>query len=263
MSLNTRLNNKMIFKKVPLLLISPFSAIPSWEGYEYQGHIAIFVVLREINSLLKNSIDINASKYLLEIEGAEDFSIKDGDKYLTLHQVKYGALALENKDKFCFLISILQYEAQKGYFHITSAKALPDDFTKVTSDTIKTLKNEFDGVIRNKNINISSDGQKQAEEDCIIIEAITANSAKGSKYSILRHVLSSMKLEVNEDNIKKAIDRIKSELAEYEQKILVNETTADDSTFVSVYDELFDYASDVKLNCPLCQDKNFRNHREP
>ena len=60
------------------MLISPFSAIPSWEGYEYQGHIAILVVLQKIKSLLISSIDITANKFVLEIEGAEDFSIKDG-----------------------------------------------------------------------------------------------------------------------------------------------------------------------------------------
>ena len=29
-------------------IISPFSAIPSWEGFEYQGHIALFIVLKHI-----------------------------------------------------------------------------------------------------------------------------------------------------------------------------------------------------------------------
>ena len=44
------------------MLISPFSAISSWEGYEYQGHIAVFVVLQKIRELIvinNNAIKLN------------------------------------------------------------------------------------------------------------------------------------------------------------------------------------------------------------
>lgn len=225
------------------MLISPFSAIPSWEGYEYQGHIAIYVVLQKIKSLLACSIDITASKYILEIEGAEDFSIKDGNQYLTLHQVKYGALTLDNKDKFCFLISVLQYEAQKGYYHIIPRNTLPNDFAKVTYETIITLKNEFVKEVKNADNNVSLTEQ---EENYIVVEKVTGNHAKGSRYSILKYVLSSMKLDFSKDNIENVIGNIQNELDEYKHKLLVNETIVDDSAFVSTYDDLFDKSSEVK-----------------
>lgn len=60
------------------LLVSPFSAISSWEGYEYQGHIALFVVLQKIKELIASDRDA-IDNMILEIEGAEDFSIIDGD----------------------------------------------------------------------------------------------------------------------------------------------------------------------------------------
>lgn len=228
------------------MLISPFSAIPSWEGYEYQGHIAIFVVLQKIKSLLTHSIDITSSKYVLQIEGAEDFSIKEANQYLTLHQVKYGALALEDKDKFCFLISVLQYEAQKGYFHIISSNSFPNDFAKVTYKTILALKNEFACKVKYEDKKLSRAEQEKAINDHIIIEKVSANHAKGSKYNILKYALSSKRLEVNRNNIEKAIENIQNELDEYKNKLLVEDEIIDDSAFVCVYNDLFDKSSEVK-----------------
>lgn len=228
------------------MLIAPFSAIPSWEGYEYQGHIAIFVILEQIKSLLTHSIDITVSKYVLEIEGAEDFSIKDGNQYLTLHQVKYGALTLNNEDKFCFLISVLQYEAQKGYFHIIPSNTLPNDFAKATYERIITLKNEFACAVKNADKSTSRAEQQKAEEDYIVIEKVTGNHQKGSKYSILKYSLSSMGLDISKNNIENTIENIQSELDEYKHKLSVDETIVNDSTFISVYDDLFSRASEVK-----------------
>lgn len=75
-----------------MLLIEPISAITSWEDYEYQGHIALYMTLKKIFDLLQSGKSI--SGYNLQIEGEEDFSIREDDKYITLHQVKAGAIKL-------------------------------------------------------------------------------------------------------------------------------------------------------------------------
>ena len=109
--------------KIPL--VEPFNAITSWEDYEYQGHIALYYTLKNVFELLQNGKSI--SGYDLQIEGEEDFSIRKDKKYVSLHQVKAGAIKLAPNDKFSFIIGVLQNEAE-GYFHISNGKRFPSDF---------------------------------------------------------------------------------------------------------------------------------------
>ena len=67
-----------------MLLIEPISAITSWEDYEYQGHIALYMTLKKIFDLLQSGKSI--SGYNLQIEGEEDFSIREDDKYIKVYQ---------------------------------------------------------------------------------------------------------------------------------------------------------------------------------
>jgi hypothetical protein len=66
----------------------PHSAIPSWSGYIYQGKIAFYEVLRVIKKKLKEDVDYDFSDYSLEVEWQEDFAIKVGSSYKSIHQVK-------------------------------------------------------------------------------------------------------------------------------------------------------------------------------
>jgi len=69
-----------------------FDATPSWSGYIYQGKVAIFAVLKKINSLFDENEKEQISSYFLELEWLEDFSIlhstEVGIEYETIHQVK-------------------------------------------------------------------------------------------------------------------------------------------------------------------------------
>ncbi|NOU73456.1 hypothetical protein GC098_18860 [Paenibacillus sp. LMG 31458] len=60
------------------------SAIPSWSGYQYQGKVALNVVL---DYILKISPD-DYENYRLELEWYEDFCILNGENYVSIHQVK-------------------------------------------------------------------------------------------------------------------------------------------------------------------------------
>lgn len=64
-----------------MLLIEPISAITSWEDYEYQGHVALYIALKSILDLLQNGKSV--SDYDLQIEGEEDFSIRKDCKYIS------------------------------------------------------------------------------------------------------------------------------------------------------------------------------------
>lgn len=81
-----------------MILIEPINAITSWENYEYQGHIALYIALRNIYDLLQYGKSI--SGYDLQIEGEEDFSIRKNAKYISLHQVKAGAVNLKKMINF-------------------------------------------------------------------------------------------------------------------------------------------------------------------
>lgn len=65
-------------------------ASSKWSGYNYQGKVALYVVLYLINNpkdLGKKTND-TWDNYSLEIEGLEDFSILKNEEYISIHQVK-------------------------------------------------------------------------------------------------------------------------------------------------------------------------------
>mgnify|MGYP000917833195 CR=1 FL=1 len=97
-----------------MVLLESISAITSWEDYEYQGHMALYIALKKIYDLMVECV--NVERYDLQIEGEEDFSIRENEQYITLHQVKAGAISLKPNDKFAFIIGILQNKAEYGYF---------------------------------------------------------------------------------------------------------------------------------------------------
>ncbi|WP_283183078.1 ABC-three component system protein [Pseudomonas svalbardensis] len=69
-------------------------ATPSWNGFNYQGKVGLYVALSLIHKELGQKLDLDdmtsfMSDYSLEYEWIEDFSIKKGDEYISLHQVKH------------------------------------------------------------------------------------------------------------------------------------------------------------------------------
>lgn len=223
-----------------LLLISPFSAISSWEGYEYQGHIALFVVLRKIKELVSGSKE-TIDRLILEIEGAEDFSIKDGEKYLTLHQVKSGTIDLDQDgkhDKFSFIISLLQYNAEHGYFHVLPNKSIPNDFIKSTSNWINILLIEL-----NKEIKDDKEIEKCEFDKYIVLNRILPTTKKGSLYNIVNFVCKGKK---EKEDIKKSIENIKNELNTYKEKLQVDGNLFEDDKYLSIYDQNFNNSIEVK-----------------
>lgn len=67
-------------------IVIPYTtdASPSWNGYNHQGKVGIYVVLRMLEDISKEEIQ----NYELELEWLEDFSIKKDGKYRSIHQVK-------------------------------------------------------------------------------------------------------------------------------------------------------------------------------
>ncbi|HCH0798167.1 TPA: hypothetical protein NKO75_003580 [Vibrio parahaemolyticus] len=69
-------------------------AIPSWNGYNYQGKVGLYVCLENILIEARKGVDAPSfvsflNEHHIEYEWIEDFSIKKNDVYLSLHQVKH------------------------------------------------------------------------------------------------------------------------------------------------------------------------------
>ena len=208
----------------------------SWQGYEYQAHVAIYVVLKKIEETLTMKMTVDS--LLLEIEGAEDFSIKNNDQYISLHQVKSASISLNDNDKFAFIISLLQYNAQNGFYHIAPGTPIATDFVEKTIKVIDELLIKLDQKIKK-----TSEVKKSEYDNYIIFDMIKSNSKKGSVYNILDYICQGDK---SEKNINKAIALFKAELNTYRDRLMVDQSYVTDSSLFKVWDESFENINNVK-----------------
>ena len=80
-------------------------ATPTWNGFNYQGKVGLYVALKKLNDVYKKDKSTDFSKFSLEFEWFEDFAIKYDNKYLSIHQVK--AKQSKQKSDYKTLISDL------------------------------------------------------------------------------------------------------------------------------------------------------------
>lgn len=72
-------------------------ASPSWNGFNYQGKVGLYVcltlILQKLEEVELDSVELKhfLEQYSIEYEWIEDFAIKKGDTYISLHQVKHKA----------------------------------------------------------------------------------------------------------------------------------------------------------------------------
>lgn len=239
------------------MIIAPISAIPAWEGFEYQRHIALYISLNHMwhEIELDNAEEIRL--YKLGIEGEEDFSIIKDDSYVSLHQVKEGAVKLEDNDKTCFILSALQYESENAYFHIIPEVAIPFDFVEKTVQSIDSLLSELNKEVKTKeefsdeitllenthgkNIDKNDTLYKRTEEKYILISKINNNTPKGSLYRILSYICDGNK---EKENVIKVVTSAKSELFKYKEQL----NGKSDSDIWNVYGERFTTPASVITN---------------
>ncbi|RBP04492.1 ABC-three component system protein [Rossellomorea aquimaris] len=128
------------------------SAASSWNGYTYQGKVAVYTMLCLMNELGVGNEEIN--HYSLEIEWFEDFCIKYKDEYFTIHQVKsyqdketiggYKATVLELLGK-----TIIQPAVREASLHTAiyikdfKVEDLKSDLMAYVPDKKKDLFNHF------------------------------------------------------------------------------------------------------------------------
>lgn len=136
-----------------------WDATNSWSGYNYQGKIALFVVLKKINELISMGKMDEIEKYSVELEWLEDFSIlykgDDGVQYKTIHQVKA-------KDKH----NITDYEDAlvKLYYKIVNYKTIEYAYLHVCKP-INYIEDEWNDNVKGLVLNCR---QIKALQDRII-----------------------------------------------------------------------------------------------
>ena len=228
-------------KDLKLELINPFSALPSWMGFEYQAHIAINTLLLKIKENFKN-----IEEYILEIEGAEDFSIKKGNKYTSLHQVKYTDPnhSTSSKDKVAFILSLLQYDAD-GYYHYPEKFSIKKNFVSKSIIEIEKLINEC-----KKEIVKSEDEIEEKNWDkYIIINFIRKDKKKASLYGMIKYQLEKEKLSITFENTKKIVGNIQKALENYKSKLHNNSNKIyEDSKFIFEPNKQFDDIESCKID---------------
>ncbi|WP_027340825.1 ABC-three component system protein [Halonatronum saccharophilum] len=128
-------------------------ATPTWNGFNYQGKVAIYILLRELNN---DDID-SYNNYFLELEWLEDFSIKKRDTYISIHQVKAYNKSNFSKYKdaiFNLIKKVIDYNLEiKAYIHSWkniddwNEENIKDKFNK----GIESLIEKLETYISNKN----------------------------------------------------------------------------------------------------------------
>lgn len=101
--------------------IGAYDATPSWSGYQYQGKVALYHVLRVINEKLSNEPNYSFDKYSLEIEWMEDFAIMNNGLYESIHQVKaYDECSPSNYKSAIveILFKLFTRSIPKGFLHL-------------------------------------------------------------------------------------------------------------------------------------------------
>lgn len=129
-----------------------FDASNSWNGYNHQGKLAILLSIKEIVMLYDKTKTVEEnkdelSKYFLEIEHLEDFSIgrivNGKEEYLSVHQVKNHAsdVATNYNSAFWGLVDHVQKipTLKNAYLHTT---------TNITF-TENTIKEYIENMIAN------------------------------------------------------------------------------------------------------------------
>lgn len=134
-----------------MLLIEPISAITSWEDYEYQGHVALYIALKSILDLLQNGKSI--SGYDLQIEGEEDFSIRKDSKYISYYYVSQA-------ESVHFLKRTIS--DRKNAMNVLLNTGFIDDRKKVVIDLIGSRNGLSGHLINDEIMTLDSELKKKA-----------------------------------------------------------------------------------------------------
>lgn len=206
-----------------------FDASNSWNGYNHQGKVALFVAIKTICELWDKTLSEaenknNLEQYFLEVEYYEDFSIgkylDNGDvKYISVHQVKDK----ENSNLNSYdsaLLGLIQHfiernSIENAYLHVTSNLGISQkELSEYISKLVKTPRfiEEQLSIIEKK----SGDANFRAE---------LVKKKRGRRSELKQNLIAILensgatKIELNDGNLDEAFELYKALLNERKNEI--------------------------------------------
>lgn len=209
------------------------NAVPSWQGYEYQGKVAIRRYLQMLNDIFKlekseQQILNECQKIMLKIEWLEDFTIFDSENISEIYQVKKTLTKSEKEEVIANFI--LQYKLlgksdihwfivfdelkQEGIDDILSESDFKYIYKTVIEQgferEIKDLKNNRDVDSWRENLNLKNENSKCKKSRVYLRKLFELESAGKTKieYKTKEQIdeICSKYLNVILDRCKKNLD---------------------------------------------------------
>lgn len=202
-------------------------ATPTWNGFNYQGKIALLVVLDKLLELKKN--DDSIDDFNLELEWLEDFSIKKNNDYISIHQVKnYGDNNLNSYDEA--LLSLL-------------CKSL-NTFTANELTQVITQK----GLTKEEKSNLSIEIYNELNAKISLSDCTQIDNSSLLNFSF------SNKLEKKFKNHTKVLFRLKEVIKHYAD--IAQNCTKLENSYIHTAEEIIDFTSDGVKNLPLINESS-------
>lgn len=146
-------------------------AIPTWSGFNYQGKVMLFYILKLLNKI---NINKDEREYAVNIEEIEDFSIIRDSEYLSFHQVKAWLSATKWSSYSTAMDKLLKHRNEslnptaKCYLMVAREVDDWDESSNIYNGSIELYKHESKiiGVCDVKDLIIQEIKKYLAERGC-------------------------------------------------------------------------------------------------
>lgn len=196
-------------------------ASPTWSGFNYQGKIALFHVLKEIGEMLGQDPDFCFNDYKLIVEQHEDFDIEGPDGYISFHQVK----AINNNSFSTYSNALLEMILNVNSFNQEEVIGKLHTWKRITIPEDEPFNEKLKGVVQEvvSNYNDSDDKSKTYIGKAIDVEL--KNIDKRS--AIIR---KCYKDDINKFTAENIIDELSLIVEEGDNSVLTRVSQYDYST---------------------------------
>lgn len=153
-----------------------FDASPSWSGFNYQGKVALYYALHQINTL---PLQTNFTNLSLMLEDNEDFEIHNNGTFVSFHQVKAYNISSYSKYADALLEITLELSKQPnvlGKLHTWMQVNPKRNFTCI----IDSLRNDIQSILD------EYDEANPKIGSTIIEKAISESSSKPKSAAIIK-----------------------------------------------------------------------------
>ncbi|GEQ20242.1 hypothetical protein CBU02nite_07480 [Clostridium butyricum] len=230
------------------------NAIPSWQGYHYQGQAAVLYVLRYILDVFENRPD-DVSNIFMKIEWLEDFTIFEGDLIKEVYQVKKTMDKKSYEDVIQNFIMEYKTSNENIKFKAIYSEFTDIKYTQIDSMTFNKIYSDFitNTIIYQINLLVEKKNDLTYWKDNLNLQ--NKDSELKNIRGYVRKFIEYSQLTIEECNkiadthLKVLSDRLKATENDYEEFIYSfdNIQILDiDSEIISTIDELINRGYIVK-----------------